>query len=565
MVRLKNFLSNPIVLIWVVVLVILIPILKPGFFSVHDETHIVDVYQMLRSLEVGGFPPRFAPDFNFSLGHPYFNFYYHLPFYITSIFYYLGFSMTDSFKYMMGLSVIIASSGFYFFLRNHVGKIAAIFGALIYILSPYFAVDLYVRGAFGELFILALFPWAGFFLYKYLTKPTFLNLALSAFSIFLISISHNVLLPFIYTLLFLYGIINLIIHHKKPLNYLKTFLPFLLGISLASYYLLPAFAEVRFISNYEQFNIADNFPFVKQLIIPNWGYGPSIWGSLDDISFDIGSVNLILLLISFIIFKLAKKEIKVLLIFFWAVFGLAVILMNSRTLFFWESIRFLRLVQFPWRMLILTTITTSFIAALTIQLTQERYKKTAPLILIIILALLAGLNFWHYHPSEYKKVSDERYLQVYFANRTLEGSGERNNLSPEYLNFTEDFIPPTVWQNKRPTKILDEVSLATNSGQISFQKNGLSYNINYQTPQDNKVVVAKAYFPGWEINSSENLYVDPYSEYGIMAVAVPPGSGSFQLEFKNTLVRTIANLISASAALLILVLLVYPTIRRKND
>src|SRR5215204_98621 len=106
MQKLKKLLS-PVTLIWIVVLIILLPILKPGFFSVHDETHIVDVYQMIRSLNLSGFPPRFAPDFNFGLGHPYFNFYYHLPFYITTAFHYLGFSMTDSFKYMMGSAVVI--------------------------------------------------------------------------------------------------------------------------------------------------------------------------------------------------------------------------------------------------------------------------------------------------------------------------------------------------------------------------------------------------------------------------------------------------------------------------
>lgn len=564
MARLKQFFSDPIILIWVVVLVILIPILKPGFFSFHDETHIVDVYQMIRSLEVNGFPPRFVPDFNFNLGHPYFNFYYHLPFYIASLFYYIGFSMTDGYKYMLGVAVILAASGFYFFLRNHVSKTPAVFGTLIYILSPYFAVDLYVRGAPGEMYVLALFPWAGFLLRKYLSIPNSANLALVSVPIFLISISHNVLLPFVYTLLFLYGLVNLIILKTKFVNFLKVFLPFIFGILLGTYYLLPAFLEVQFISTYEQFNIADHFPFIKQLIIPHWGYGPSIWGYLDDISFDIGTVNLLLLVLSFVIFKFAKREIRILLLFFWVIFGLAVVLMNNRTLFFWESIRFLRLVQFPWRMLLITTISTAFIAALTIEVFSEKFKKIIPVFLLMVLTLLIGLNIWHYHPSGSKQVSDEKYLELYFANRTLEGNGVRNYLSQGYYNFTEDFIPPTVWQSKRPSELLEEVKLATGSGVVDFERDGLAYNINYQTDQDNRIVIAKAYFPGWEAKSdSGNLYVEPYSEYGIMAVSVSAGSGRFNLSFNNTPIRTAANLISATALLAILVLLIYPLLRRK--
>lgn len=572
MARLKQLFSDPVILVWVVVLVILMPILKPGFFSFHDETHMVDVYEMIRSLQLGGFPPRFAPDFNFGLGHPYFNFYYHLPFYITTVFYYMGFSMTESFKYMLGFSVILAASGFYLFLRNHVSKLAAVFGTLIYILSPYFAVDLYVRGAPGEMYILALFPWAGYSLNKYLNRPYYANLALSAITIFFISISHNVLLPFIFSLLFLYGLINLMIGKNSLKNSIKIAWPFLIGFLLGAYYLLPAFSEVKFISTYEQFNIADHFPFIKQLIIPHWGYGPSIWGFLDDISFDIGTINLALLLLSFLIFKFAKREIRIMLIFFWVVFGLAVGLMNNRTLFFWESIRFLKLVQFPWRMLILTTISTSFIGALTIEVFSEKFKKYPFIFLATIFIALIGLNIWHYQPSEYKEISDERYLQLYFANQSFKNVYPREvPFSEAYRNFTEDFIPPTIWQSKRPFDLLIPVDFATDARRrtdlqaaINYQIKGLSYDINYVSGQNEKIIVSKTYFPGWNaISGDKKLQVEPYSEYGIIAIPIAPGAGTIHLSFNSTPIRNVANLISATAALFILVLLIYPKFMKK--
>lgn len=568
MQKLKNILKNPLILVWIVVAVILIPIIRPGFFSFHDETHIVDVYQMIRSLDLGGFPPRFAPDFNFNLGHPYFNFYYHLPFYITTYFYYLGFSMTAAYKYMLGLSVILAAAGFYLFLKNHISKTSAVFGTLVYILSPYFAVDLYVRGAPGEMYILALFPWAAYTLNRYLKSPGSINLALASIPVYLISISHNVLLPFIFSLLALYGVLSLLILKSKLRNYLNIIWPFLIGVLLSAYYLLPALSEVKYISTYEQINITDHFPFIKQLLIPHWGYGPSIWGFLDDISFDIGTVNLLLLAASFGAFKFAKREFKYLLIFFWFIFALAVVLMNIRTLFFWESIRFLRLVQFPWRMLLLTTISTSFISALVIEVFSDKFKKYSFAFLTIIFLALIGLNIWHYQPSQYKGISDERYLELYFANRNL--SGESAVISPEYYNFTEDFIPPTIWQTKRPSAILEKVSFATGSAilnKLDYKINGLEYEINYSANEDNKILISKAYFPGWEaIKSGQKLIVEPYSEYGIISIPVSAGEGSVDLSFNDTPIRTLGNLISASALALILVLLVSPVIlsRRKS-
>lgn len=566
MARLKQLLLDPKLLIWVVVLVILIPILRPGFFSFHDETHMVDVYEMIRSLQLGGFPPRFAPDFNFDLGHPYFNFYYHLPFYVTTAFYYLTSSMTESFKLMLGLSVILAASGFYLFLRNHVSKISAVFGTLVYILSPYFAVDLYVRGAPGEMFILGLFPWAAYLLGNYLKKPDSVNLAFASISIFLISISHNVLLPFIYSLLFLYGLMELLILKNNLKSGIKIIWPFLIGILLGAYYLLPAFAEVKFISSYEQFNIADHFPFIKQLIIPHWGYGPSIWGPLDDLSFDIGTVNLALLLLSVFIFRSVKREYKILLIFFWAVFALAVMLMNNRTLFFWESVRFLRLVQFPWRMLLLTTISTSVISALVIETFAQKFKRQTKWLLIVIFISLIGLNIWHYHPSEYKEISDERYLQLYFADQSFgEHQAKDIPFSEEYRNFTEDFIPPTIWQSKRPSNLLRRMEFATGSGDLNYQTNGLSYDIEYQAPVPNEIIISKAYFPGWQaVSSGKQLPVEPYSGYGIIAIPIQEGSGNIHLSFNSTPIRTISNLISTIAGLVILVLLVGPAVWRRK-
>ncbi len=146
------------------IFLVTLPLFQPGFFSIHDETHITDLYQMLRSLSLGGFPPRWAPDFNFSLGYPYFNFYYHLPFYISTIAFYLGFSFYQSFKAVMFISVLLAGIGFYLFAKRYLSEKAALVAAVGYIFTPYFAVDLYVRGALGELMVL------GSILYKQIYK-----------------------------------------------------------------------------------------------------------------------------------------------------------------------------------------------------------------------------------------------------------------------------------------------------------------------------------------------------------------------------------------------------------
>ena len=196
---------------------------------------------------------------------------------------------------------------------------------------------------------------------------------------------------------------------------------------------------------------------------------------------------------------------------------------------------------------------------------SEKYKKGFPVLLVLTIGILLGLNIWHYRPSEFKNSSDEKYLELYFANRTLEGSGERGYLSSEYLNFTEDFIPPTIWQSIRPGKILDEVALASASGTVNFTKKGLDYDVSYMIGQEGTVLISKAYFPGWEAKSnSATLKVEPVTGYGIIGVRVPAGEGNFRLSFQNTSVRTLANSLSAMSGVLILVLLIYPVVRKNK-
>src|SRR3989344_1434999 len=545
----KNLLKFlPEIFLAVVILLILLPILKPGFFSIHDETHIVDVYEMFRSLSLGGFPPRFAPDFNFGLGHPYFNFYYHLPFYITTLFHFLGFSLTDSFKYMMGIAVIFAGVGFYFFSKNHFSSSASALGAAIYILSPYFAVDLYVRGGLGELAVFGSLPWCGYFIFKFVNNPGILKFVYLSISIYLLAISHNVLHIFTFPLLFGYGLTLILMNKEKVFKKILILtLGFLSGISLAGYYLFPALLEKQFISEYEQINLLDHFPFIKQLIIPNFGYGISHWGPGDDLSFNIGVFNLLSVLLIIILFKFLPKQNKILATFFLLVFIICIVLMNSRSYPFWNLNKTLRLFQFPWRMLLFTTFSTAFLAGLVFDYLPEKLKGLRKEYLFVFLFFAVVLtNIWYFKPSEHKTISDEKYLQLYFANRTTEGDGERKNLSPEYLNFAEDFIPPTKWQTKRLNDLPLNWVEASSAAKISYEKrDGFGYKVNIDTETDNDLVIYTTYFPGWSAKIDKNSApVFPFSEYGIMRVPVEKGVHEIVVEFKNTTVRSLSNLLS---------------------
>jgi uncharacterized membrane protein len=564
---LKKKVSISTIVILILAIPALLPLLRPGFFSIHDEAqHIVDIYEMYRSFEVGGFPARWAPDLTFGFGHPYFNFYYHLPFYIGAFLMSLGLTITASFKGVMLVAILSAIFGFYFFAKRYVSSLAAIISATLYLYTPYFAVDLYVRGALGELAVLAIAPWVLFFLSKLADNPNKLNIGLASIIIGLLGISHNVLNIFAFPIFFAYGVFLSTTNNRKNLKIklLSLITVFILGAALSSYYWLPALFERQYISPYQQFNLNDHFPFIKQLIIPSWGYGVSHWGPYDDMSFQIGVVNLIFVVLALLTIKV--NNYKKPTIFFLGLFFILFILMNSRTYFLWDLHPILHFIQFPWRLLIFTTISTSILAGLVMEIILNHFSKSKKIIVVLLVcSVIILVNIWYFKPSEYSNILDQEYLKRYFANRVI--GGQSAGLSREYLNFSEDFLPPTNWQKMRPTDLPRAVLESSPAAKITILENKLGIRAQIEATSPTTIILNKTYFPGWQAYISKgkiNTY--PFGKLGIIAVDVPTGKNEVLIKFENTSVRKIANYLSLFSFLTVLIFFVISsTIKIRHD
>ncbi len=95
----------------VVGLVSSLSLLNSGYIPTHDgEYHIIRFWQFYKMLSLGNWFPRWAPDLNSGYGIPLFNYVYPLPNYISAIFHFIGFSLTDSLKMVLFTGFIL--SGF---------------------------------------------------------------------------------------------------------------------------------------------------------------------------------------------------------------------------------------------------------------------------------------------------------------------------------------------------------------------------------------------------------------------------------------------------------------------
>jgi hypothetical protein len=537
-----------------------LPLILPGFFEPHDLHHFGDIYQMARAIASGQLPPRWGPDFLFNYGYPLFNFYYVMPFYLGALLFFVLGSISASFKLVFLTSIILSVFGMYLFLREFVGKWAAIAGSILFLYTPYRAVEIYVRGAMGEVLALSLMPLVFWGIARIIKGPKNIKVAAGVSMIVAIFIlSHNYLwamsLPFLALL-----ILVLIAKKKqKGLILVRLLIAGFLSLGLTAYWMLPALFEKEYIASTTPFPLANHFPFVKQLIIPSWGYGSSVWGPGDEISLQIGVVNLAVLAVIGILLLFRRKLFinKLFFVTLWAVAGFAVsvVLMNIRTLPLWELVPFHDFVQFPWRLLIFTTFFTAVLAAVLVEIADKRRRK---LIGMLIIGISVLLTFNYFKPSQIVYKNDNDYLSRLFANRALEG--KKDNVSQEYLQWSEDYLLLPNWTDVKPSSLPNsKIEIAEGKGEIQEIKeiDPITWKASVDAKTSLKVNYNSLYFPGWYAKvDGSSAEIKPGKPYGQIELEVPMGKHEVEFFWSETPLRRSVNIISFASLLLVAGILV---------
>ncbi len=368
-------------LIYLILLTVpaVIALLVPGFYGASDDLHVSWLFEMHRTLSMGQIPPRFVPDLSFGFGYPLFNFVFPLPFYIGELFYLIGFSLVDSIKLVFLISFPISAIFMYLFLRQFSSKMVSFTGAVLYIYTPYRFVDLYIRGAIGEIFAFALLPLVGLSFVK-ITNPirdSKLWIGIGAISLACLILTHNITAYMFFPAILMLALIRIFL---SPTNKKIIFVNFIssifLGILISSYFWLPAIVESSLMKYDTVFNYADHFPTIKQLLTPYWNYGASVPGPYDLMPFFLGYINWFSVVVGILIFVLVFKKLNLnqKAVFFWAfiIFSAAFFMMNYRSAILWDNLPLLPYFQFPWRFFILTTFV---VPVFLIPLDQIKYKK----------------------------------------------------------------------------------------------------------------------------------------------------------------------------------------------
>lgn len=538
-------------------------IFKPGFFSMHDDLQVMRLYEMKRCLSDGQIPCRWSPDMSYGYGQPMFNYYSATPYYTGAIFKTLGFSFLFSTKIVMFISIALAGIAMFLFLSQFISILPAFIGGVAYILVPFRALEIFVRGALAENFALALLPLVLYGITKLIIKKDKISFILLALFSGLFFASHNITTLITSPLIVAFAIILILLNKQKIKSLTLLSGSAILGIGIVAFFLLPIFFESNLIDTgfltIGYFDFRAHFATLSQLFLnQSWGYGGSEFGPNDKMSFSVGIVQTLALIATPIILFIKRKSLqkipKILLVTFFVFGVLSLFLISIRSIGLWELITPLSFVQFPWRFLGLTALCSAIVLAVSLSTLTLKSQKIFSVLLVLVL-LFINFRYFKFEKS-FPNATDDTYL-----------TGQIFQQSQQSAFF--DYRPlsmVTVPENIAPANPV----VLSGLGEVkNFQKRSAYFSADVDVSFGLATVTFPiTAFPNWKVYLNSSTTAAPYQidkEHGEITLTFNKGITLVQGYFEDTPIRKIANIITFISLLLVLVIVVAPHDKKNNQ
>lgn len=505
------------------------PFLNPFdqfYFDYHDITQPARLSQFFLNLIHLKIPPRIAPDFLFGLSYSVFNFYAQFSYWITSIFLFLGLNPAQSIEASFVLALILGFVGSFLLFEKYFDKWSAFLSASIYSTSPYLAVEIFTRGNLGEVWFWALLPWVFYFLK---TKRTILSL-ISMHALFTV---HNIFS------LFAIPIVLVFILFQK--NRRKKILLFLFSLLTTAYFWLPFFAEMSLVQAKDiavQTKYQEHFLCLKQIWdAGGWYFGGSGPGCKDYMSFMLGKGQIILGSLGFLAFLFFKKYKAKEYLFFSVLTFVSLFLTINISYPVWKIFEpILKIVQFPWRFLLIFLFGVAFFSNfLVLFFGKRKIFKTIVVFLFVFLLFFLNKKFF------FKPLKNEsEFFEKYLSEKAVKT--DMAFRIPEYIYVKTDYEFLKKYRNKEvefPVVEGEKIRVLKEKKDL-FQKQVVVY-----VPRKAQVFLGIHYFPVWRIyvNNKEVAPVD-FDKFGRPLITLSEGKQEILIKYKQTFTEQVGNLLT---------------------
>lgn len=618
----------PLVALTLLSLPALAPFAQPGYFwGAHDARHnVYFLFEFDRAWQDGIYFPRWAPDFTFGYGYPFWIVYAPLATYLGQAFHLLGFGWEASVKLVLCLSIVASGLAMYGFVTSWAGRRAGLVAAVAYIYIPYHLVDLYVRAALAESVALVFLPLCLWAFRETVIRPRLAALTAAALAFGGLMLTSNLVALVFASVLAAY----LAMHVLRRLNAAQPWrdwssastLPLLgnllhlsltpllalaLGFGLSAAFSLPALTEFRFV-NREQwygqyYNPFNHFIYWSQLFSPTWGFGISIPGPDDRLSFQLGMAPTLLSVLGLAAVltrrtlgstpaasaaRTTSADLRAEAWFFAALSVVAVFLMLPVSAWAWQALPNVKFAQFPWRYLMLTAVGLAILPAMLVadkpKLAAAKPPITADedqtatgahvwrsfvalgLCGLILLGSYAYLQVEVAAPTpEQGPVSYAALMRFEQSANEMTGVSVFTDVIPTWSAMAEDYVhgrPVTTHVDY--SRVPQNATLA-----VDVREYGSAHELVWvhSGEPDQRLVFNVAYFPGW----TAYLYTDDNNRpgrllrklilsekdiiapYGQIAVPLEPGEFFLLLRFEDTPVRVLGKALSIFSVVALLI------------
>lgn len=525
-------------------------LLLPGYFESHDGIiHSMRLAHFYEALKDGGLIIRWLDTWMAGYGSPLFIFNWILPYYVGSIFHALGFNFESSLELVFLMSFILGSVFMFLFVKEITQRnISALTAGFIYTWAPYRFTDVFIRGAVGEALSFAFLPLVMYLALRIDKNASRLNFLLLSLGWLLLILTHN-LIAFIFLLPY-----TAYIFFIKPKKKILIFSAILTGLGLSAFFWIPAVAESS-LTNYSSIYGKVENQFLKpiQIINGTWRYDYAHPSSpQNSMSFELGKIHLFILVIFgfWTAFQFINGKFKFKTLsrngFFFLAFSLFSIFMSlSYSKMFYDLVKILSLVGFPWRFLGFATFSISVIAGLLI--TEMKLK-----IGLVFTIVLIAFSIYLYLPyskivSWEVKIPDDEYFSMIRTNINFLPDTEFLPRDSKYMQLLEDKGP----SSNKPIFETD------NARAVIYNVDEKKREANINNPELLLVRANTFYFPGWQAyDGNHKINIKP-DQYGLISFKLEPGEHSIKLKFEETLVRKLADIISFCTLGFLLFLLIF--------
>ena len=530
--------------------VVILPMLLSGPSCGHDfGFHIINWLEVGDQFKHFGYPHwAFTP--GFGAGEPRFIFYPPLSWSLGAM---LGLILPWKFVPIAFTWIALTLSGYtmHRMARRYTSPNGALLAATLYLANPYMLFTAYERTAYGELLAAAWMPLL--FAAALAARIRIVPIAIALGLIWLTNAPAGVMASYTLALITLVRLCAPALSSRIVLA-LKVAAGTALAFALAAFYLAPAIYQQRYIqvkmAIVEGVRPIDNFLFHK---MPANDYHDDVVRSASIVALTL-LVGIVLALFYTATSRVPHlkqsyrlrwdEQTSALLVPLAVLTALIAFLLTPLSLFFWNHTPKLAFLQFPWRLCAILAV----ILALTVAIALKGKLSTLPSSLLplpcILLTALLVLPTWHFFKQRCEvDQSLEDFVTVFHSNVGVEPTDEYTPVGADGDAIKED--SPPYW--------LIPAGANINAAPPANAKPGRAPNhLSLDLPEAETVVLNRRQYPLWQIRFNGKVVkpINPERLDGLIALALPAGPATIDLDWTRMPMETTGLIISTLAALI---------------